>query len=129
MEAAERPEERFLDDVLGLRTVPRQPQGDVVERVEVDQGNPFELFRLAVPGLPADQALPLSSMLTLWHRNLFPPVTARRGSKSPVALSPGAGQGRNKLVPRHALAYTGEGLTCFIHERARPESRGAHNGL
>jgi hypothetical protein len=65
MEATERPEERLLDDVLGLRTIPGQPQGDVVQRVEMDQGRPLELLRTARSSLPADQALPPSSMLTL----------------------------------------------------------------
>src|SRR5262249_60574522 len=82
VKAAERSEAGFLDDVLGFRTIPRQPQGDVVERVEVDQGHPFELFRLAVPGLPADQALPRHSILTIEHRTLFPPSSAPHGTRA-----------------------------------------------
>jgi hypothetical protein len=62
MEAPERAQERLLHDILRFRTVPRQPEGGLVERVQVDEGLPLELVSLSRPALPEDRPLSLSAL-------------------------------------------------------------------
>lgn len=73
MEVPERSEIGFLDNVLGLRPVVGQPERSLVERVQVDEGDLFELPVFPGPFRPAEQSpsLPVLTISTPARPILF----------------------------------------------------------